>query len=133
MTDQTTQEEQRKLAEHRKHQRFLVHWRAALVYKNDGTREVFQGRTYDISISGASLYSEHNIFVEGPITLLLAMQPLHPGQSETTVEIQCRMIYTVLSSHHHRFRIGLHFLHFKDDGKAKLQQALSKRSAAVPF
>jgi hypothetical protein len=62
------------------------------------------------------------------VVLLLAIPPLHAGQKETIVEIQCSMVYTVLDNEQSRFRIGLHFLHFKGDGKKIIANILSKRA-----
>lgn len=114
-------------AEHRKHPRYRVRWRVAIVFDNRGENTTFHGRTHDLSISGASVYSDHNIFVEEPVKVLLAIPSYSSNQSDRIIEISCRMIYTVLSSSHHQFRTGLHFLHFKDDGKKILETNLAKR------
>ena len=116
-------------AEQRKHPRYRVHWRVAIVHGKEGKHEIFHGRTHDLSISGASVYSDHNIFVEEPVSVLLAMPPLTAESREKIVEIRCRMVYTVLASSHHQFRIGLHFLHFKGEGRNLLLENLSQRSA----
>jgi hypothetical protein len=64
------------------------------------------------------------------VVILLAIPPVHMGQKETIVEIQCRMAYTVLDSEQSQFRIGIRFLHFKGEGKRILSDILSKR--AIP-
>lgn len=112
----------------RKHPRYSVHWRVAIVYNNRGQNEIFHGKTHDLSVEGASVYSDHNIFVEDPVKVLLAIPSHSSNQSDRIVEINSRMVYTVLAANHHQFRIGLHFLRFKDDGHRFLQSNLSKRS-----
>jgi c-di-GMP-binding flagellar brake protein YcgR len=114
-------------AEHRRLYRYPVHWRIALVHKNGDKNDIYHGRTHDLSAGGASVFVDHNIFVMSEVVLLLAIPPLHPGQKETLIEIDCRMAYTILDSEQSRFRIGLRFLHFKGEGKRILSDILSKR------
>ncbi len=119
------------MPEHRKHPRYRVHWRVAIVHENRGRSEIFHGRTHDLSLNGASLYSDHNIFVEGEVTALLAMPALKSGEPEKIIEIHSRMAYTILAANHHQFRIGLHFLRFKDEGRKLLAENLGNRSTVL--
>ena len=114
--------------DNRKHYRHPIHWRIALIHKNGDKNDTYHGRTHDLSVTGASILGDHNIFVMSEVVILLAIPPLHAGQKETIVEIQCNMVYTVLDSEQSRFRIGLRFLHFKGDGKRILSDILSKRA-----
>ncbi len=111
----------------RSHYRHPVHWRIALVYKNGDKNDIYHGRTLDLSVRGAQILVEHNIFMMSDVVLLLAIPPLHTGQKETIIEIDCRMAHTILSSKPSLFRIGLHFLYFKGEGKRILSDVLSKR------
>ena len=113
--------------EGRKHYRHPIHWRIALIHKVDDKNVTYHGRTHDLSVSGASILVDQNIFVMSEVLILLAIPPLHAGQRETLIEIQCSMAYTVLDSEQGRFRIGLRFLHFKGEGKRILTDILSKR------
>jgi hypothetical protein len=116
--------------EHRKHYRHPIHWRIALIHKNNNKNETYHGVTHNLSVSGASILVDHNIFVTTEVLILLAIPPLHVGQKETILEIESSMAYTVLDAENNRFRIGLHFLHFKGEGKRILSDILSKR--AIP-
>lgn len=119
-------------SEHRKHYRHPIHWRIAIVHKNGDKNDIYHGRTHDLSMWGASILVDHNIFVMSDVVLLLAIPAMNTGQKETIVEIQCRMVYTVLDSEHGRFRIGIRFKSFKDDGKRVLTDVLSKRAIPKP-
>jgi c-di-GMP-binding flagellar brake protein YcgR len=115
------------IIERRKHYRHPIHWRIALVHENDDKHDIYHGRTHDLSVWGASVFVDHNIFMIAEVVLLLAIPPLHPGQKETIIEIECRMIYTILDNEQSQFRIGVRFLSFKGDGKRILSDILSKR------
>ena len=115
-----------KSVDHRKGYRHPMHWRIALVYDNGGKNDIYHGRTHDVSVTGASIYVDHNIFLS-EVVMLLAVPPQNIGHKETIIEIKCRMIYTVLDAEQRRFRIGIRFLHFKGDGKKILTDILSQR------
>ena len=114
-------------ARNRKHYRHPLHWRVAIVNKNGGRDEIFHGRTHDISQSGVSIHVERNVFFTEDVILLIGIPPQHHGLRETIVEVQCRVMHTVLDSDHGMFRIGMMFVHFKGDGKRILTDVLSKR------
>ena len=118
-------------SELRKHIRYRVHWPVAIVHERGGRSEIFHGRTHDLSVNGASIYVDHNIFSEEPVKVLLAMPPLTADQREIILEIHSRMAYTVLAANHHQFRIGLQFLRFKGDGRNLLAANLSNRSTML--
>ncbi|HEX5337989.1 MAG TPA: hypothetical protein VFW53_06100 [Gallionella sp.] len=111
--------------------RYLVHWKIAVVFDSAVQgRERFYGKTDDMTMHGVSLYSEHNIFVESPVTVLISVPASQPGGRQAIVEIRCKMTYTYLCSKGGGFRTGLHFLRFKGDGKKTLKAALDARVPA---
>ena len=114
--------------ESRKHYRHPVHWRIALVHKHSDKNEIYHGKTHDLSVTGASILVDQNIFIASEVVILLAIPPLHAGQKETIIEIQCSMAYTVLDNEQSQFRIGISFVHFKGEGKRILLNTLSKRA-----
>lgn len=120
------------MIEQREAKRYLLHWRAAIVHQNNaGKEEIFHGRTYDISTSGVAVCSDHNIFTDSPVTIVLAVPALHPGEKQKVIEISSKMVYTVHASNGRGFRIGLRFLRFKGDGKKVLAHHLEQRLAAI--
>jgi hypothetical protein len=116
----------------RKHFRHPVHWRAAIVNKVGDSHDVYHGQTHSVSIAGISVLLDHNIYFLSEVVVLLAIAPIHHGQKETIVEIQCRTIYTVLDSVHGKFRLGMKVIGYKGDGKQVLSNILSKRHMPKP-
>ena len=111
----------------RKHYRHPLRWRVAVVNKSGGQHDIYHGRTHDLSLSGASILVERNLFFTSDIVVLLAVPPAHHGQRETILEIQCKIMHTVLDSDHGLFRMGMKFVQFKGEGKRILHDILSKR------
>lgn len=112
----------------RKHRRYPMRWQVAIVFNETEERPTYHGVTHEISLAGMSLLTDHNIFTEEPVTVLLAVPPLYAGLHKKVIEIQARMIYTVHSSEHGRFRIGLKFDRFKGDGRQWLEMNLRERA-----
>lgn len=116
--------------EKRRAARYPLHLRVAVVYhqhEDVATRPTYHGRTSDISMEGLSVLVDQNIFHAGEVSVLLALPPVHPGIPQKIVEATAKMIYTVLSSEHDSFRIGLMFRQFKRNGRQLLNAALAER------
>ncbi len=119
-------------AENRKHFRHPIHWRIAIIHKNGDKNDIYHGQTHDLSLGGASVLIDHNIFMNSEVLMLLAIPPSLPGQKEIIIEAQCRMAHTVFDSGKGRFRIGIRFQSFKGEGKQILSRILSKRVIHEP-
>lgn len=120
---------QKKTAEHRQEKRYPFRWPVAVVFDSHEDRKTFHGTTHELSLSGCSLLTEHNIFSENAVSILLSAPAEHPGGSRRVVEVKARMVYTVLSSGHRKFRCGIHFVSFKQkDGRSILKRVIENRA-----
>ncbi|WP_334158165.1 PilZ domain-containing protein [Oryzomicrobium sp.] len=115
------------MIEHRMHRRFPVRWPVAIVFDHAAERATYRGLTWDLSLGGAAILSEHNLFVPGAVTLLISVPPLYPGQRQPLIEVRANMAYTVLSNTHDCFRLGIRFDQFKDNGEQRLLDNLQAR------
>ncbi|GHD68530.1 PilZ domain-containing protein [Jeongeupia chitinilytica] len=109
---------------------YLLNWRVSLVYQDAGKRQTFRGRIFDLSHSGFSLLSDHNLPVSDQVTVLISVPPLAAGQRPRILEVKSRVLYTVLSSEFQQFRVGVRFLAFKADGRHYLDSNLAARVPA---
>lgn len=112
-------------ANHREYDRYAVHWQVVIIYKKDGKDATFHGRTYDLSLGGACIYADQNIFVLEPVAMTIRVHTNH--HSFKVIGVKCSMLYNIISSNYGKFRIGIQFLEFNGDGKKVLAEALSKR------
>lgn len=112
--------------------RFLVRWRAKVFAA--GHASAYEGVTCDLSQSGASIYMDHNLSINGGVLVQLVVPAALsvPGLGRANfVEAEALHVYSILDSVHKRFRIGVKFLKFKSGEQAMLQRlALSE---PVPF
>ncbi|MBM3116893.1 PilZ domain-containing protein [Jeongeupia naejangsanensis] len=110
--------------------RYLLNWRVSLVYQDAGKRQTFRGRVFDLSRTGFSLLSDHNLPVSDQVTVLISVPPMAAGQRPRILEVKSRVLYTVLSSEFQQFRVGVRFLDFKADGRRYLDANLATRVPA---
>ena len=104
--------------------RYPAHWRLAIVFDEAENRPTIHGHTHDLSLSGASMHTDHNVFSTTPVTVLLSLPSLREEERQKTIEIRTHLIYSVYSGSNFCFRIGLNFIKFKNDGQKILKDRL---------
>lgn len=123
----------KKTAEHRQEKRHPFHWPVAIVFDSTEGKSTYHGTTHELSLIGCSIFTEHNIFTEHPVSILLSMPTDYPGGSRRVIEVKARMVYTVLASGVQKFRCGIHFLNFKGNGRVLLKNSIEKRALAYEY
>lgn len=118
-------------AEHRQDKRYPFHWPVAIVFSATENQDTYHGVTHDLSLHGCSILTEHNVFSEHPVSILLSIPVENPGGRRRIVEVKARMIYTVLSAGHRQFRCGIQFLNFKGKGRATLKRNIEMRAISA--
>jgi len=114
--------------EKRSYPRFLVNWKVVVVTENNGKQQIFHGRAYDISMGGLCLLSDDNLTFTDSFTVLVSVPPDSAMHKPYVLEVRSKIGYTVLASDVRKFRIGIRFIEFKNDGKRYLEQHFSGRS-----
>jgi c-di-GMP-binding flagellar brake protein YcgR len=118
----------KKSEEQRADKRHPFHWPVAIVFDSTEDQDIYHGITYDVSVNGCAILTEHNIFSDQPVSVLLSPPNEQPGRGRTIIEIKARMVYTVLSAGHRKFRCGIQFLKFKGKGRATLKHKIEARA-----
>jgi len=127
MTPQNTKSSNRKRSENR----YLFHWPVAIVFDSIEGQGTYHGRTNDVSLTGCSILTEHNVFSTQAVTVLLSLPSDHAGERRPVIEVKAAMVYTVLAAGAQKFRCGIHFLDFKGNGLAALDKVINERAVKV--
>lgn len=117
--------------EHREFKRYPFQWKVAIVFDSTDEQDTYHGVTNDISIGGCAILTDHNVFSEHPVSVLISLPAENPTGRRKIIEVKARMVYTVLSAGHQKFRCGLQFLNFKGSGRSILTKAFAKRDISV--
>ena len=113
----------------RSHSRYLVKWEVALIHQVEETKLSYYGKINDISENGLSMFCDYNVFFNGKVKLVMTLPPLHIGMQAQKIEVESRMVYTILSQY--SFRIGLEFVSFRDGEKKILMDRLESSNSAL--
>jgi c-di-GMP-binding flagellar brake protein YcgR len=114
-------------SDNRSDKRYPFKWQVAIVFDRTENKNTYHGVTNDISIGGCAILTEHNVFSEHPVSVLISLPAENPTGRHNVVEAKARMIYTVLAAGQQKFRIGIQFLNFKEAGRSVLSKAFAKR------
>lgn len=93
--------------ERREHKRLAAHWRVAI--QMPSTNEFLQGKTMDVSTSGACVLFDKNIPV-GTSCLLYLEVPLPEKQTKKAISVNCKVMNTTLVGNISQFRVGFKFV-----------------------
>ena len=104
--------------------RYLVHWTIGLVFDKAEHRPTYLGRTYDLSLMGAGILTNTNVFSSSPVLILLAPPPLYKGHRPRVIEVTARQLYCIYSGEKACFNLGFEFNNFKDGGIEMLRERL---------
>ena len=113
--------------ESRKSPRYYARWRIAIVFDETENRPTIHGHTHDVSLRGASVYTEHNVVSITPVTVLLSPPLAHEGERQKIIEIRTQLAYSVYAGSNSCFRIGLNFIKFKNGGRQILKGMLDNQ------
>lgn len=119
--------------ERRRSVRYHVDWFVSIMHKIEDGSEIYRDRLNDISLGGAGIYSDTDIYTDSPIVMLVETPLPHSygNVSKVLAGIECSMCKPVFFEERQQFHIGVQFLRFHGIGKHLLAEALFKRNQAV--
>jgi hypothetical protein len=116
--------------EKRKETRYPFHWPVEIAFVSPATPPTCSGTTHDISTEGCSVLTEYNIPPGSAVIVRLALPPLTAGAARELVVAEASIVYTVLSAGHQKFRSGMQFVKFSQDGQNVLLRAIKVRAGS---
>ena len=120
------------MEEHRKSPRGSIHWRGLVVTEENGRRRTAHGKTHDVSLTGVSVVCDLNLPLFIPVTVYLLVHPGDHVHPQLMVEVQGKIMNSVLSSKQGGFRLGILFTKFAGYSKDLLQKHLPKGLGKAP-
>jgi hypothetical protein len=112
---------------HRAHQRYAVSWKAVVVAKRMGKQETHHGTVCDLSLGGATILTDRNIFHSaGHVVVTIEIPACRHNTRKIIVGAKCHILHSIISSEYGKHRIGIGFIDFDGNGKGVLTEALSR-------
>ena len=115
----------------RKHKRYKVTWKAAVVFDRATNRPILHTETFDLSLGGGAIRTEYGDLTASVITLLLA-QPPRPGEAQPRMlKVPARVVSSAQTPGKAGYRHGLSFIRADNDGLDGLEELLQIATAAA--
>ena len=114
----------------RKHKRYKVRWKAAVVFDRSSERPVLHTETFDLSMGGGAIRTEYGDLTKWVVTLLLAQPPRQPGEQPRMLKIQALVVSTAQTPGKSSYRHGMSFIRSPTDGIEGLEELLQTAGAA---
>lgn len=119
----------------RKHKRYPVRWKAAVVFDRSSQRPILHTETFDLSMGGGAIRTEYGDLTGSMVTLLIAQPPLKAGEQPRMLKIQARVVSSAQAPGKSGYRHGVSFLRTPGDSLEGLEELLTTvvaKGAAEP-
>lgn len=108
----------------RKHKRYPVRWKAAVVFERATERPVLHTETFDLSAGGGAIRTDYSDLTGSTVTILLAQPPREPGEQPRMLKLQAKIVSSAQASSKPDFRHGMCFVNTPAEGVAGLEELL---------
>jgi hypothetical protein len=113
----------------RKHKRYPVRWKAAVVFDRSTERPVLHTETFDLSAGGGAIRTEYGDLTGSTVTLLLAQPPHQPGEQPRMLKLQAKIVSSAQTPGKAGYRHGMSFVNTPLEGVAGLEELLQAAAA----
>jgi hypothetical protein len=114
----------------RKHKRYPIRWKAAVVFDKSTARPILHTETFDFSAGGGAIRTEYGDLTGSIVTILLAQPPRQPGEQPRMLKLQAKIVSTSQRPGKAGYRHGMSFIDTPPEGVAGLEELL--QAAAAP-
>ncbi len=119
----------------RKHKRYSVRWKAAVVFDRSSQRPILHTETFDLSMGGGAIRTEYGDLTGSMVTLLIAQPPRLPGEQPRMLKIQAKVVSSAQAPGKSGYRHGVSFVRAPGDSLEGLEELLAvvhEKGAAEP-
>src|SRR5262245_20179795 len=108
----------------RKHRRYPIRWKAAIVFEKALARPILHTETFDLSAGGGAIRSEYGDLTGATVTILLAMPARQEGETQRMLRLTAKIVSSVETPGSSGYRHGMSFINTPAEGDAGLEQLL---------
>lgn len=115
----------------RKHKRYPIRWKAAVVFDKSTVRPILHTETFDLSAGGGAIRTEYGDLTGSIVTILLAQLPRQPGEQPRMLKLQAKIVSTSQRPGKAGYRHGMSFINTPPEGVAGLEELLQAAAAGA--
>jgi len=113
----------------RKHKRYPIRWKIAVVFDRALARPILHTETFDLSAGGGAIRTDYGDLTGTIATILLAMPGLNEGETQKMLRLSAKIVSSVPAPGSAGYRHGMSFVNIPPEGDAQLEQLLKAASA----
>jgi hypothetical protein len=113
----------------RRHKRYPIRWKAAVVFDKALARPLLHTETFDLSAGGGAIRTEYGNLTGAMVTILLAQPAARASDTQKVLRIVAKIVSSVETPGTPGYRHGMSFVNTSPEGVAGLE-ALLKAAAA---
>jgi hypothetical protein len=121
------------MAEHkehrRRHKRYPIRWKAAVVFDKALARPLLHTETFDLSAGGGAIRTEYGDLTGAMVTILLAQPGAKAGDTQKVLRIVAKIVSSVATPGAPGFRHGMSFVNTSPEGVVGLDELLKAAAA----
>ncbi len=115
----------------RKHKRYPVRWKAAVLFDKALARPILHTETFDLSAGGGAIRTEYGDLTGAIVTILLAQPGPRPGDTQKVLRIVAKIVSSVETPGTLGYRHGMSFVNTSPEGVAGLEELLKAAAAGA--
>ena len=109
----------------RKHKRFPVRWKAAVVFDRATERPILHTETFDLSYGGGAIMTNYGDLTGSMITLLLAQPPTQAGDQPKMIKVQAKVVSSAQAPGKSGYRHGICFIRSPAEDLERFEELLA--------
>lgn len=113
----------------RKHKRFPVRWKAAVLFDRATERPILHTETFDLSYGGGAIRTNYGDLTGTMITLLLAQPPTQAGEQPKMIKVQAKVVSSAQAPGKSGYRHGISFVRSPDENLERFEELLAAATA----
>jgi len=121
------------MAEHkehrRKHKRYPIRWKAAVVFEKTLARPILHTETFDLSAGGGAIRTDYADLTGATVTILLALPTRQANETQRVMRLLARVVSSLQAPGVTGYRHGMSFVNPSAESVAGLEELLKAAAA----
>ena len=113
----------------RKHKRYPIRWKAAVVFDKALSRPILHTETFDLSAGGGAIRTDYADLTGATVTILLALPTRQASETQRVMRLLAKVVSSLQAPGVTGFRHGMSFVNPSQESVAGLEELLKAAAA----
>src|SRR5262245_44996339 len=113
----------------RRHKRYPIRWKAAVVFDKALARPILHTETFDLSAGGGAIRTEYGDLTGAIVTILLALPTRQANETQRVMRLMAKVVSSLQAQGAAGYRHGMSFVNASPESVAGLEELLKAAAA----